>query len=413
MVFDSIDEILKGVAHGDWSLQQTQASSSSMSTLIVIIFIICIVLYILTVMHRRKGTFVHPKVSPEGHATEIAHMIDAELQELYTKKDLCNTIMRRTGGMGQAHRLHDGRITSSDLIMKPAIKMWYFFVAKYDLDTKENVAKGKFGKILINKHFFTLRTLHHHYAMAIAAQLFFLQVYAISGKDPREIQAKESYMKKAGELVLAKAGKLEEYAALSEKFVWNLAKHDRKIDEELASLLGLSGREIGSLESKLEHLSRSIHDMVRLRSHLIVKEDDKIRCLIDKELSHLKRLVELAEDKKGTVNRLSRTRDISPGQRARLGSFLNYWDGEIARLKSIVVAIEAIKKEEGRWKFANREWNNFTRGSAKDSNEVANLLLDAKDKKKIDMNKVHAILTSFTAAKANMICLIDTEERTL
>jgi hypothetical protein len=368
--------------------------------------------------HKRRGNFTHADAKPEEHLSTIIHDINHELEELYANQNLANELLQKLGSMQQQTKGQG--INPSDVKFRKA----GFFSAsvwQFDLNDKEEVAKGNFGRILLNRHHFTLRTNHHRYAMNIAAQLFFFQVFALAGKDPKTIQSNNKYIKKCGEIVLAKTGKIKESSDLNEGAFLTLIKHDRKIDDDIAESLHLTQKDLPHIETALSENVRSVHDIVndvkqRNWRALIPKEEArqvKNLTLIEKETARLRRLAKLMAEKSGSVRQVITEGNLEDADARRLGAFAEEWNKDQSYIQAMLGALEQIRNNEGNWSHFLHESHNWLRIRRASPSDIANRLSKEGERKKIDINKIHALITSFTAEKGRILQELHSEEGVL
>lgn len=377
---------------------------------IYILIFLGVFLSLWTSYHKRKGTFTRPSVSPSLHREEIDHTINCELKDLYSRQSLVDGIVQKLGGYRQQGRLQEGQLSADSIMILPSWRMGFVFVTKYALNRKEEVANGNFGRIMLNRDFFTSRTMHHHYCMMIAAKLFFFQAYALAGKEPKGIQSNEKFTKKAGETVLSLAGKLQEYSSLREHEVISLTRNDFRIDDDIAHTLNIGEKDIKNVEGEFESYSRSIHDLARGNWHVVMSKEKKLLELLKKEKCDLEVLIVKAIRKKGNVEQLLKGKSLVDDERYKLTNFLNYWEAEIARLRMICASLDNMVNNQDNWEFKHSPFHHLQRISKSDTSDVSNKLHEESVREKIDINKVHAILTSFTEAKSNLLRLMHSEE---
>jgi hypothetical protein len=407
-----VNKVLDNLGSGEWTQYVSVEQMGSLSKIGLVIIILIFLLSVIATYANKKGTFTRPDVSSAAHVYEIVNMVNAELEGMYHSLRQQGILKRATEGFGGLSPSHliEGRLDPAEVSMKSQFRMNLFVVFRFHLNDMDAVANGKFGSVSLNKAFFTTRTQHHRYALMIASELILFQLYALSGKDPKEIANNESFRKKHGEVIISLTGKIEEYAAMNERGVWSLTKHDRKVDDSIASFLGLTSREVAATDADLKQFSRSAHDIIRGDSHIFVPEDNKLRRLLDREIRDFERLVRLSETKLEDVKKLMSNRAIAADQRADLYNFSNKWEPEVARLRVILSALVRIRDSTSSWRLKDSWLHQFHRARTPETGAMAEALTEESDKGWIDINKVHALLTAFTATKAEMIHLMQFEE---
>ena len=127
-------------------------------------------------------------------------------------------------------------------------------------------------------------------------------------------------------------------------------------------------------------------------------------------VAHIEKLIELMEDKKSTVKKFISEQHMSEDNKSRFTLFLTEWEKDIAYVITIKDALKSIRDNCENWKLYIKNSHQVVRMMSPDANSIANKLDEESRKEKIDINKVHAMITSFTAAKGKMIQIMRTEE---
>jgi hypothetical protein len=373
---------------------------------------------VLLVISEVRGNSKKPPLTKKQHASEMAHMINCELEDLYSNPKLREKIVAKLkpGGYrepGQTHKLAHGRLAPSDVSVLPEWRMQIFYVSKWDLNSAEDVVAGNFGRLKLNERFFCARTIHHHYALGLAAQLFYLQIYAFSGRDPRKVQRKERHIENACETVLTLAGKFNEYSATREHEIASLVKTERKVNREVGELLHITEKEAIEVEEEMQKHSRNITDWVKFKWHVTEKADEKIACLLNKEKRHLEKLIARAERKRNNIARIIKAGGLDQRKNLKLQSTIHQIDSEIIKFGLIIESLDHLIQNRHNWEIKHRLWHNWLRDRKTKTTEIADMIHEENEKIPIDMQMVHALLTSLTAAKAELISIIETEEEEL
>ncbi|MBW2971809.1 hypothetical protein KY359_02120 [Candidatus Woesearchaeota archaeon] len=383
MVFDTINEVFRNIGTGEWAVDFSPGSVKAVLILCVVGIFICMALGLWSNYHKRRGHFTHPTAHPGEHLGHIVQLINSALHELYRKNHL-------TG---------PGISTADVSFMKwgaLSVKVWSF-----ELNRKDQVTRGNFGHIHLNRHFFTVHTRHQHYALNIAAQLLHFQKLAMSGSDPRAIQDNNSAIKKGGDAVLAKAGLLHESDSLRDNAVFSLIRHDRKVDEKIADTLDISEKDAKHIEEAMEQSGKG-------------GSDDATRMMnwINREIGHFKELLKLMEDKKKTMDRIfsSEKKKMSSSDASRMQSIIDQWDLDMTRIGWIFDALENIRKNSHRWSFNVIGLHNWRAMKVRDLNDAAGKLDVESVKGTININNVRALVTSLTAERGRIMQMMHEEE---
>ncbi|MBU2561832.1 MAG: hypothetical protein KKD17_06040 [Nanoarchaeota archaeon] len=385
MPFETLNNVLDNIATGEWAVDMGPASVKTVISLGVVLIILCVVLDVMWNHHKRRGHFTHPTAHPEQHIGDIVHLINAVIQQLYDR-----------------HHLSGPGVKPSDITLRKGGLSSGFFsprVWQFHLNPPNEVAKGSFGRIVLNMHFFAERLRRHRYAMNIAAQLFYFQRLAMSGKDPREIQHNNSAIKKGGDIVLAQAGLLDAANSLRDGVTFSLIRHDRKVDEKIAQALDLADNDARGIEGAL-------------KGKVVSASSDKERMLhwINHEVSHLKRLLELMADKKRTMEKLLAEEKKVSQETWRLKGIIDQWELDMTRIRWIIDALEKIRESRDRWSFGVSSLHNLERMRKRDLNDAAGKLDIESVKGTININRVQSIVTSFTAERGRIMQLMHEEE---
>ncbi|MBN1544964.1 hypothetical protein JW898_05905 [Candidatus Woesearchaeota archaeon] len=381
MPFENLNNALDNIATGEWAVNFSPNSVKTIISLCVVLIFLCVFLDIILKYHERRGHFTHPTAHPEQHIGDIAHLINAVLKQLYDKQHL--------SGPG---------VRPSDVMFRKAgflsSRVW-----RFHLNPPSDVAHGNFGRIVLNMHFFAERLRRHRYAMNIAAQLFYFQRLAMSGKDPREIQHNNSAIKKGGDIVLAQAGLLDAANSLKDGVTFGLIRHDRKVDERIAQALDLADSDAKGIEGAL-------------KGKVVSASSDRERMLhwISNEISHIKHLLELMADKKRTMDRLLAEEKKVSQETWRLKGIIDQWELDMTRIRWIADALEKIRESRDRWSFGMSSLHNFERRRKCDLSDAAGKLDIESVKGTININRVQSIVTSFTAERGRIIQLMQEEE---
>jgi len=413
-IFDTSNRILDSIATGSWTSNMEPGSFNQVIStnlwIVIIMVVLAFILMIYLSAAKHRGVLTKPNVSKDQHKAEMARLINMELEDLYGNMNLRNAIWKKMGNEAvlEGKQTPKMRVTPDDIEFRSQFTMKLIYVFLFKPNLRPDVASGKFGKILLNSHFFTSRTLHHYYAMNIAAQMYFLQIYAMAKKDPRTVHRKERYMKKAGETVLSLAGKFQQATAMQEWWVRNFIKHDRKMDDEMSHLLHLGKIDKERIEHEMDKYSRGGS------SHKVFSYEAKMRNLMAREHDHLVRLRDDAIKKAKGIKELISKPGIDAEEKAKLEDFLKHWQQTIARFDAMIDSLCLIKNRDSkRWKAGFNPARHLARIRKHDANTAAEKLLEEESKDTHDTENIHAILQSFTAAKADLIKELDFERKTI
>jgi hypothetical protein len=383
---------------------------TSIFKIAAVILFLAIALDLILKFNKMRGHFVHPTAHKGERLAEIAHMIKYELSGLYRHSGLVEPIIAKIGGAVYRTSTQIGGPGISPASLQFSFGGVFLpFVWHYRLNDKENVARGNFGNVFVNKHFFSLRTNHHRYAIQIASELFFLQVYALSGHDPKAVQSNHSFLKKGGDIVLAKTGKLAQVAAMNEGTILTLTKHDKKVDDRIAAILALTGDDCRQIEDVMNGKVKTFHDIFRGKWHT-APEKERFLALMKQEVSHLRKLLELMEDKKTTDRKFMEMQRMDPGPKVIFEAFLVQWEKEMIYIRMIIDSLESICKSPEKWSFNVRLAHHWIRIRHNSFGDAANNLHLESGKEVIDTNKVHAIMTSFTSERGKILQMMHKEE---
>ncbi|MBW2967512.1 hypothetical protein KY362_03425, partial [Candidatus Woesearchaeota archaeon] len=364
--------------------------------------------------NRLRGTFTHPTAKPEEHLTDIAHLINQYLENIYRKGGYENSLAQyhKKNRTSRPQRIVVNPSGGSSVISfgdLPKKEKW-----KINPRTPVEVIEGNIGRITLNRRYFTLRTFHHCFSALLAGQLVYLQMAALSGKDMQKILSDVEYGEKCSQAVLSSAGLSGDLDTMSTQFNYlkKLIGKEKKLDDEIALVLGLDARDAEKIEKdinrRLKDSELSEHvgmDKDKMKKLNIVEK--RLVVLLSHEVKNTKKLIDMMAKKKAMVIKLART--AKGADREKWKKFLGQWENDMESMKRILEALTIIRDNVDKWRVKEKYTHHAERVNETNLQEASEKLKKEADLSKswlgghVDINRVEAILTSLTAARSRII----------
>ncbi|MBW2967513.1 hypothetical protein KY362_03430 [Candidatus Woesearchaeota archaeon] len=376
----------------------------------VFISIISIFLFMYMHAHKLKGTFTHPPADKKMHVDDILGLVNHYLEVLRDTPGIASVLEKEGYRQAAPQKL---RITPANIVIQ--YRSLSPVVWRFDIGEPKEVSGGNIGRVLLNRYHFSLRTSHHRFAMHLAAELFYLHLMAAAGKDPRTIQKKLTYVEKCGKALLAKAGLLGVAGDLDDKHSIKLMNMNQRLDEEIAYVLKMSEKEGKDIEGEIDAHAEKVGfaNTVKTASNGFRGKDHhkkKLIVMLNHEVRHIHKLQLLMGKKRKAIDEFVHSQHIHGHDKAAWVNYLHLWEQEMLRMGSIRQSLEVIADNSDRWTIVHTYWHHWQRLNASETADAANKLqeeaskaYDRSGKKKIDINRVEAILTSLTAARSRII----------
>jgi hypothetical protein len=413
---ESLNFFLDSIASGDIAVSFSFSQIKAISSLLGPAIILMVIIMILGQLRKGHSLFVHPHISFNEITAIITHTINDELVEIYrNKSEELSMLIPKTFFRGEEPGR--GYILPENIVWRAQAHSFFFDrVDDYRLSVPDRVKKGDFSgcKVLLNQKYFESRVLQTRYARIIAAKLFFFQVYALRGLDPRKIQSNDKMTDSAAEHILNIAGRRVSH--LSSPVFFDSFRSDRRIDEGIGDLLRRSEANLDQEKRKTGEILRSM--VQNIGTHLSTGEFNQFEHLLEEEIKHLEHLaIKMNAKKKSVESLIEATKDIKDEENIKRAAYLRWWLNEwnerIIKVQHLSLWLKHILGAKSRWSFYPQT-HFWTRGQkSTDISDTLSAFAAEAAKDKINITKIQAILTSFKATEAYILQLMEGEERVI
>ncbi|MBW2967519.1 hypothetical protein KY362_03460 [Candidatus Woesearchaeota archaeon] len=375
-MFDQINEFLRNI--------NPSMGGGALPGMFICLIIILAGITLLQ-FHRKRGTIMHPKAHPENYLADFVGLVNRYLRELQSDGGVIHAISEKAGYRGMAKI--EGQLHPAQVDLKHMVHSKIIF--SLHLAKRKEVAAGNYGRVFLNAHHFKTRPMHHCFAMNIASQLVYCQLYALGGKDPKEMPKKEMVI--GGKAILERAGMMGKYADMDDHWVFDLLRREHKLDDAIARTLAISEKDVESITKQLK-IKAAVAGSRRWLMDNGWKA--KLATLLEIERRHMAELLELMDRKAESIKKEKSRADGSVV--GKYEEFLQRWKSDREYVSSIIKLLDKTLSTKDKWRAAATEEHATIREKNITLQEAMQSIGMIEHSNGIDIYKVEAVLTSLT-----------------